>query len=629
MSDIIKHECGVVLLRLRKPLEYYHEKYGSALYGLNKLQQMMQKLVNRGQDGAGVATVKLDSPPGKRYISRHRNNEDQSLKKVYDYIFNRFNDLTPEQLNDPQWLKDNHAFIGEVLMGHLRYGTHGSNHIENCHPVFRRNNWQAKSLLVAGNFNLTNVDEMFDRLVELGQHPKEKSDTVTVLEGIGHFLEEEWRRLYDFNLPEFESKAETVKEIKDTIDIGRVLKKSVRKFDGGYVMAGIVGHGDAFILRDPNGIRPAHYYIDDEIIVAASERPAIQIAFDLLVGEVKELPPAHALIVKKDGSYRIQQIQEAKKKTPCSFERIYFARPNDKDIYKERQQLGGQLAKTVLESVNYDFDNTVFSYIPNSADTAFLGLIKELENEVKEVKKQKILAAKEKLNEKQLSEIMALRPRVEQMVSKHIKQRTFITNDANRDKLVAHIYDITYGVVRNYHDTLVLLDDSIVRGTTLKASIIKLVSRLKPKKIIILSSAPQIRFPDCYGIDMSKMKDFVAFNAIIELLKENGKQEVIDDVYQRSKAQLDLPIEEVENVVKDLYTHFSYEEVSNKISEIVKPKGLEMELEIIYQTIEGLQQACPGYGDWYFSGDYPTQGGKKVANKAFVNYIENKVGRAY
>lgn len=630
MSDIIKHECGVVLLRLRKPLEYYHEKYGSAFYGLNKLQQIMQKLVNRGQDGAGVATVKLDSPPGKRYISRHRNNEDQSLKKVYDYIFHRFKDLTPEQLNDPKWLKENHAFLGEVLMGHLRYGTHGSNHIENCHPVFRRNNWQTKSLLVAGNFNLTNVDEMFDRLVALGQHPKEKSDTVTVLERIGHFLEEEWRRLYDFYLPEFESKAETVKEIKNTLDLGRVLKKSVRKFDGGYVMAGMVGHGDSFILRDPNGIRPAHYYIDDEVIVAASERPAIQIAFNLLVDEVKELPPAHALIIKKDGSYKIQKIQEAGKKAPCSFERIYFARSNDKDIYKERQKLGRLLAKPVLEAVNYDFENTVFSYIPNSADTAFLGLFKELEHEVSHIKRKRILDLGDKITEKELSEIMSLHPRVERMVRKHIKQRTFIASDSSRDKLVSHVYDITYGIVRNYKDTLVLLDDSIVRGTTLKTSIIKLVSRLKPKKIIILSSAPQIRFPDCYGIDMSKMKDFVAFNAIIGLLKDNGKQDVIDDVYQRAKAQLDLPIEEVENVVKDLYTHFTYEEVSQKICEIIKPKGLEnIELEIIYQTLDGLHEACPGYGEWYFSGDFPTQGGKKVANKAFVNYIENKTGRAY
>ncbi|MGB0861806.1 MAG: amidophosphoribosyltransferase [Saprospiraceae bacterium] len=629
MSDIIKHECGVVLLRLRKPLSFYQEKYGSAFYGLNKLQQMMQKLVNRGQDGAGVATIKLDTEAGKRYISRHRSNEEQSLKKVYEYIFNRFEDVDPALLNDPEWLKENHAFMGEVLMGHLRYGTHGENHIENCHPVFRRNNWQSKSLLVAGNFNLTNVDEMFDRLVELGQHPKEKSDTVTVLERIGHFLEEEWHRLYQYYKPEFETRQEVTQKIIQEIDLARVLRQSVRRFDGGYVMGGMVGHGDAFILRDPNGIRPAYYYVDDEIIVAASERPAIQIAFDLHVDKIKELPRANALIIKKDGSYKLEEIQEPQQSTPCSFERIYFSRANDRDIYKERQELGIRLVKPVLESVKYNFNKTVFSYIPNSSEVAFLGLVKGLEKEAKRIKKERILALGEKLNKENLSKIMRIQPRVEKMVDKHIKQRTFITADANRDKLVSHVYDITYGVVRNYKDTLVLVDDSIVRGTTLKASIIKLISRLKPKKIIILSSAPQIRFPDCYGIDMSKMKDFVAFNAIIQLLKENGKQGLIDSVYEKAKLELTKPKHEIQNVVKELYEAFPYEEVSAKICEIVKPDGLEIELEVIYQTVEDLNATCPGYGDWYFTGNYPTHGGNKVANQAFVNYIENNHERAY
>lgn len=629
MSDHINHECGIVLLRLRQPLSYYHKKYGSAFYGLSKLQQMMQKLVNRGQDGAGVATVKLDIPPGTRYISRDRDNTNQSLKRVFEKVYKRFEGVDAHQLNDPEWLKANHAYTGEVLMGHLRYGTHGRNSLENCHPVFRRNNWKSKSLLLAGNFNLTNVDEMFERLVELGQHPKEKSDTVTVLERIGHYLEQEWRRLYDYYLPEMEQKAQTVEYISSQMNIGRVLSKSVKGFDGGYVMAGIVGHGDAFIMRDPSGIRPGYYYVDDEVIVAASERPAMQIAFDLHVDSIQELPPANALIIKKDGSYQLEQIQPPLPKSPCSFERIYFSRPNDRDIYRERKQLGAQLAQSVLEKVNYNFDETVYSYIPNSADVAFLGLVKELENHTKRIKQEKILALGAELNAENLAEIMKLRPRVEKMIDKNIKQRTFITQDANRDKLVAHVYDITYGVVRNYQDTLVLVDDSIVRGTTLRTSIVKLVNRLKPKQIIILSSAPQIRYPDCYGIDMSKMKNFVAFNAAIALLQETKQEHIIQEVYQQCLEELKKPIDEIQNAVKGLYAPFSYDQVSAKISEIIKPEGLDCELEVIYQTIEGLNKACPGYGDWYFTGNYPTAGGNKVANKAFVMYVEKREGRAY
>lgn len=629
MSDQIKHECGVVLLRLKKPLEYYHEKYGSAFYGLNKLNQMMQKLVNRGQDGSGVATVKLNTPPGFRYISRHRNNEADSLRKVYEYIFKRFENLTDEQKNNPKWLKENHAFIGELLLGHLRYGTHGRNHIENCHPVFRRNNWKSKSLLMAGNFNLTNVDEMFDRLVELGQHPKEKSDTVTVLERIGHFLEEEWDRLFNYYRQEMTTRVEVIETIIDKIDLARILRRSVKRFDGGYTMAGILGHGDAFILRDPNGIRPAFYYEDEEIIVAASERPAMQIAFNLHVDDIKELPPAHALIIKKDGSTSLHQIAEPQAYTPCSFERIYFSRGNDRNIYSERKHLGALLAKPILKSVNYDFENTVFSFIPNTADTAFLGLVKELEREATRIKQEKILELGAEITEKKLKKILAIAPRVEKMIDKHIKQRTFITADNSRSELVSHVYDITYGVVKNYQDTLVLIDDSIVRGTTLKKSIIQILNRLKPKKIIIVSSAPQIRYPDCYGIDMSKMKNFVAFNAAIQLLEERGQLSLLDDIYKSCKAQENLPVEQITNEVKRIYEPFTYDEISTKISEIIRPKGIDTEVEVIYQTVESLNKACVGYGDWYFTGNYPTAGGNKVANKSFMLFMEKSDARAY
>lgn len=629
MSDHIKHECGVVLLRLRKPLAFYQEKYGTALYGLNKLHQMMQKLVNRGQDGSGVACIKLDSPPGLRYISRHRNNEPDSLRKVYEHIYARFEKLTPEQLNDAEWLKENEAFMGEVLMGHLRYGTHGQNHIENCHPVFRRNNWKSKSLLLAGNFNLTNVDEMFDKLVELGQHPKEKSDTVTVLERVGHFLEEEWNRMYNYYYAEMGNKVEVIEKIIENIDIARILRRSVRRFDGGYAIAGMIGHGDAFILRDPNGIRPAFYYEDDEIVVAASERPAMQIAFNLHVDSIKELPPAHALIIKKDGSTALHEITEPQAKTPCSFERIYFSRGNDRDIYRERKKLGELLATPILKAVDYDFENTVFSFIPSSAEVSFLGLVKELELESNKVKLEKITALGEKPSSEELAHILSITPRVEKMIDKHIKQRTFITSDKSRSQLVSHVYDITYGIVRNYVDTLVLIDDSIVRGTTLKKSIIQIVNRLKPKKIIIVSSAPQIRYPDCYGIDMSKLKDFVAFNAMIELLKDNNKLGLLDEVYERCKAQENLPTEEVTNEVQLLYNEFTYQEVTDKISEIIKPDDITTEVEIIYQTVEALNEACKGYGDWYFTGNYPTAGGNKVANKAFTLYMENSDERAY
>jgi amidophosphoribosyltransferase len=629
MSDHIKHECGVVLLRLKKPLEYYHKKYGSAFYGLNKLNQMMQKLVNRGQDGSGVATVKLNTPPGARYISRKRNNEADSLRKVYEYIFKRFEDLTDEQKNDAKWLKDNHAFMGELLMGHLRYGTHGRNHIENCHPVFRRNNWKSKSLLMAGNFNLTNVDEMFDRLVELGQHPKEKSDTVTVLERIGHFLEEEWDRLFNYYRQEMDTRVEVMETIVEKMDLARILKRSVTRFDGGYTMAGILGHGDAFVIRDPNGIRPAFYYEDDEIVVAASERPAMQIAFNLHVDDIKELPPAHALIIKKNGSTSLHQIAEPQAYTPCSFERIYFSRGNDRDIYSERKHLGALLAKPVLESLNYDFKNTVFSFIPNTAETAFLGMVKELEVEANKLKKQKILELGADFTEKQLKKILDITPRVEKMIDKHIKQRTFITSANNRSELVSHVYDIAYGVVKNHKDTLVLIDDSIVRGTTLKKSILQILNRLKPKKIVIVSSAPQIRYPDCYGIDMSKMKDFVAFNAAIQLLEEQGKLGVLDEIYASCKAQENLPAEEVTNEVKRVYDQFTYEEVSAKISQIVRSKEVDVDVEVIYQTVEDLNKACVGFGDWYFTGNYPTAGGNKVANKAFMLYMEKSDARAY
>lgn len=630
MSEQIKHECGIALIRLRKPLEYYHEKYGTALYGLNKLRLLLQKQRNRGQDGAGMATVKLDVKPGTKYISRKRSNNPNYLEDLFQQVYWHFENLPRKRLNDPCWLKKHMPYTGELLLGHLRYGTHGNNTIETCHPFLRQNNWISRNLILAGNFNLTNVDELFEELVELGQYPKIKSDTVTVLEKIGHFLDDEVQRLYTWFKPDGYSNVEVNDLIFQNLDLQRLLRRASRKFDGGYVMAGLIGHGDAFMIRDPNGIRPAFYYYDDEVVVAASERPAIQTTFDIHIDKVKELKEGHALIIKKHGLVEEKPFVETQKRTACSFERIYFSRGTDRDIYLERKKLGEQMADTVLEAIEYDFKNTVFSFVPNTAESAFFGLMEGIEKRLNEYKRNRILKLGKELKLKKLEKILALKPRVEKIVVKDVKMRTFITQDTSRDELVSHVYDVTYGIVQNDKDTLVLLDDSIVRGTTLKTSIIQMVSRLRPKRIIILSTAPQIRYPDCYGIDMSKLKDFVAFRALVDLLEDDGKEYLLEEAYQRCKAQEHLPKEEITNEVAALYNHYSYEEVSRKIAEIITPKGIKPTVDVIYQSIEGLRNACPNNdGDWYFSGKYPTPGGNRVINKAFINYMEKKDVRAY
>lgn len=630
MSDHIKHECGIALIRLLKPLDFYLEKYGTALYGLNKLRLLMQKQRNRGQDGAGLATIKLNVNPGKKYISRKRSNKPNYLDDLFKQVYSHFHKVSEKHMNDPRWLKKHKPYTGELLLGHLRYGTHSDNTIETCHPFLRQNNWISRNLILAGNFNLTNSDEMFKELVELGQYPKEKSDTVTVLEKIGHFLDDEVQRLHTWYKPDGYSNSEINDLIFENLDLQRLLKRASRKFDGGYVMAGLIGHGDAFVMRDPSGIRPAFYYRDDEIVVVASERPAIQTAFNVHINKVKELQPGHALLVKRNGKIDEKPFIDILERRACSFERIYFSRGTDRDIYLERKKLGEQLADQVLKAVNYDFKHTVFSFVPNTAESAFFGLIEGLERRLNEIKKEKILKLGKELKPKKLEKILALKPRVEKIVVKDAKQRTFIADTTSRGDMVSHVYDVTYGIVENDTDTLVLLDDSIVRGTTLRDSIIQIVSRLRPKKIVVVSSAPQIRYPDCYGIDMSKMKEFVAFRALVELLKENDKSKLLQKAYERCKAQCKLPKEEIKNEVAALYNEFSYEAVSKKIAEIITPSSIKLKVEVIYQTIDGLREACPNNnGDWYFSGNYPTPGGNRVVNRAFINYIEGKDVRAY
>jgi len=631
MSDFIKHECGIALVRLLKPLSFYQKKYGSTLYGLEKLRLLMQKQRNRGQDGAGIATIKLNAAPGQKYISRRRSNATNYLDDLFGQIYGKhFEGLTKTQENDAQWLKSNKPYVGELLLGHLRYGTHGDNTIETCHPFLRQNNWVNRNLILAGNFNLTNVDELFAELVELGQYPKEMSDTVTVLEKIGHFLDDEVQRLHTWFKPDGYTNIEINELIFENLDIHRLLRRASRKFDGGYVMAGLIGHGDSFVIRDPEGIRPAFFYQDDEVVVVASERPAIQTAFDVHFSKVQEIKPGNALVVKYNGKVINKPFIDKRSRSACSFERIYFSRGTDRDIYLERKKLGQLLTQDVLKAVDYDFDHTVFSFVPNTAETAFFGLMEGIEVALNEVKRKKILAQGKDLKPKKLEKILAKKARVEKIVVKDAKQRTFIADTTSRGQMVSHVYDVTYGIVENEKDILVLLDDSIVRGTTLRDSILQIVSRLRPKKIVIVSSAPQIRYPDCYGIDMSKMNNFVAFRALVALLKDNGKEGMLKDTYKRCKAQEGLPKEEIKNEVKALYDEFTYEEVSKKIAEIVTPKGIKPKVEIIYQTVENLSKACPkNNGDWYFSGNYPTPGGNKVVNKAFMNYMEGKNVRAY
>ena len=628
MSDPIKHECGVALLRLRKSPQYYIDKYGTPAYAAKKMYILMQKQHNRGQDGVGVANIKLNMPAGTRYISRYRTTNQQPIDEIFGKISKKYNKAQKEgkeQFYNAQWMKENYAFTGEVWLGHLRYGTHGKNNIESCHPFLRQNNWRSRNLVMAGNFNMTNVDELFDKLVTLGQHPKEKVDTVTVMEKIGHFLDEANQAIFDQYRGK-KTNQEITDVIEDEIDLRRVLEKSCRDFDGGYTMTGMVGYGASFVARDPNGIRPAYYYADDDVVVVASEKPAIKTAFDCHYDDIQEIKPGHALIIEKDGSYREEQFIEPKERKSCSFERIYFSRGTDPDIYNERRKLGELLIPSVLKAVNFDLKNTVFSYIPNTAETSFLGLLRGIDNYL--IEKRKDIILQNKPSVESLEELLSFRPRVEKLVLKDAKLRTFITDDQHRDDLVAHVYDTTFEVIKKKTDTLVVIDDSIVRGTTLEKSILTLLDRLEPKKVVIVSSAPQIRFPDCYGIDMSKMKEFVAFRAVLALLKDHNKEYLLDEVYEKCLAagsDRNQP-----NYVKELYEPFTYEQVSEKITDIVRPKNMKAELEVVYQTVPDLHKACPNHpGDWYFTGDYPTPGGNRVVNKAFVNFMKGVTVRAY
>jgi amidophosphoribosyltransferase len=633
MSDPIKHECGIALLRLKKPMEYYLEKYGTALYGINKMHLLMEKQHNRGQDGAGIANIKFDMEPGNRYISRTRSIKKNPTQDIFDQINAKFQQIqqeNPAHLKDVDYLKKNAGFTGELFLGHLRYGTFGRNSIESCHPFLRQNNWITRNLVVAGNFNLTNVDELFDALVNLGQHPKEKSDTVTVLEKIGHFLDVENDELYAHYKSLGYSKDQIYARIAKEVNLVKILKKASEVWDGGYAMAGLLGHGDAFVLRDPNGIRPAFWYEDEEICVVASERPVIQTAFNLTSDQIHELQPGHALIVKKSGEVKEELINTPREIKKCSFERIYFSRGSDTDIYKERKALGRLIVDQVLKTVDYDFDNSVFSFIPNTAEVSFYGLIKGLEENLNQQKIAQIQALGNDADAEQISEIINRRARIEKIAIKDAKLRTFITQDDSRDDLVAHVYDITYGSVRPGTDNLIVIDDSIVRGTTLKQSILRILDRLAPKKIVVVSSAPQIRYPDCYGIDMAKMGDFIAFEAAIQLLRDRKMDSVIKEVYEKCLEQVNLPKEQVRNFVKEIYAPFSNEEISAKIAELLTPPSINAEVEIVFQTVENLHVACPNHlGDWYFTGDYPTPGGNKVVNKAFINWVEKRNERAY
>ncbi len=628
MSDSIKHECGIAFLRLRKPLQYYIDKYGTPTYAVNKMYLLMQKQHNRGQDGVGIANIKLDMEPGSRYISRYRTIDNQPIDDIFRKIGKKYKKLqkeSEERYFDAEWLKQNAGFTGEVWLGHLRYGTHGKNNIESCHPFLRQNNWRSRNLVVAGNFNMTNLDELFDKLVELGQHPKDKVDTVTVMEKIGHFLDEENQTIFDkynHTLKNYD----ITQLIEEELDLARVLERACKDFDGGYTMAGMVGHGAGFVARDPSGIRPAYYYANDEVVVIASEKPAIKTAFGCEYEDIREINPGHAMIVDKHGNYAQKQFIEPKEKKSCSFERIYFSRGTDPNIYRERRELGKLLIPKILKAIDSDLKNAVFSYIPNTAETSFLGMMNGIDQFLIDRRKDVVIDGKPTPD--QLDELLSFRPRIEKLVLKDAKLRTFITDDEHRDDLVSHVYDTTYEVINKHKDTLVVIDDSIVRGTTLEKSILTLLDKLSPKKIVICSSAPQIRFPDCYGIDMSKMKEFVAFRAALALLEDKGMSYLLDEVYELCLTE--EGVNGTENFVKKLYEPFTYEEVSAKVGEIIRPKGMKAELEVVFQTVDNLHKACPNHlGDWYFTGDYPTNGGNRVVNQAFVNFMKGVTVRAY
>ena len=629
MSDQIKHECGIALVRLRKPLDYYKQKYGTWAYGIQRLYLLMEKQHNRGQDGAGVASLKLNPQPGKTYIHRSRSNDKSSLREVFDFITNSIQG-NPEQTEDPQWAKENLPFAAELYLGHLRYGIFSENSIEHIHPVVRSSNWLARNLVVAGNFNLTNTDAIYNQLLNIGQQPRDISDTVTILEEIGHYLDDANSNLYEKYKEQGLSKVEAAQRSSDEVNIVDILRRATKKFDGGYVIAGMIGNGDAFVIRDPNGIRPAFYYVDDEIIAVASERPVLQTALDVRTNGIQEIPPGAALIIDKNGTYRVEQILPCGEKKPCSFERIYFSRGTDKDIYRERKKLGELLTDSILKAIDYDVDNTVFSFIPNTAEIAFYGMMKGIENFMLLDKQRQIIESHKLLNYDELWDIITRRPRYEKIAVKDVKLRTFITEGEARTNLVEHVYDVTYGIIRRNQDNLVIIDDSIVRGTTLERSILSILGRLEPRKIVVVSSSPQIRYPDCYGIDMSRMNEFCAFLAAIELLKENGKESIIHDVYQRCKAQENIEKEKIVNYVKDIYSPFTDEQISDKIAQILKPKNLKTEVQLVFQSVENLHEACPEHtGDWYFTGNYPTPGGNKVVNKAFINYYEGIEERPY
>ena len=631
MSDAIKHECGIAMVRLLKPLEFYKEKYGSAFYGINKMYLLMEKQHNRGQDGAGFASLKFNASPGSRYISRVRSNKSQPIQDIFAQINERLNEglvENPDKVDDVAWQEENLPYIGNLFLGHVRYGTSGGNSIENVHPFLRQSNWRHKNLIVAGNFNMTNSSQLLEELIELGQHPKENTDTVTVMEKIGHFLDNEVESLYQ-DIKGGVSKKDASPIIAEKVNIQRILKRATKSFDGGYAMAGLLGHGDAFVMRDPAGIRPTFYYQDDEVLVVASERPVIQTVFNVPLESVKELDRGHAIIAKKSGKISVQPILEQLPKKSCSFERIYFSRGSDADIYTERKNLGKIVFPEILKKIDNDISNTVFSYIPNTAETSFYGMREAAEDFLNQQKLSKILKGKREISPEKLNEILSERPRVEKIAVKDVKLRTFIADDNSRDDLVEHVYDITYGVVKK-DDNLVIIDDSIVRGTTLKKSIIKILDRLNPKKIVIVSSAPQIRYPDCYGIDMAKIGDFIAFRAALELLKDTDQYHIVTDVYKKCIKQRIKEDAGIENFVKEIYAPFTATQISDKIAEMLKTTNVKADVEVIFQTIEGLHEACPDHlGDWYFSGDYPTNGGKRVVNEAFINFYEGKNKRAY
>lgn len=634
MSDQIKHECGIAMLRLLKPLEYYQEKYGNT-WALNRMYLLMEKQHNRGQDGAGLANIKFDTKPGEQYINITKSNTSTPIQDVFAEAFKDMRSLKtayPEESKDINWLKNKARFTGELFLGHLRYGTFGKDEIDNLHPFLRENNWKTRNLVLAGNFNLTNIDEMLDKLISLGQHPVKVADTAIVLEKIGKFLDREVERIFRKYKDERKlTNVEISERIAEELDIKTILTSSAKKWDGGYVMAGMMGHGDAFVLRDENGIRPCFYYIDDEIAVVASERPVIMTTFNKPLTEIKELPAGHAIIIKRNAQISIECCKEpTKAPKQCSFERIYFSRGTDADIYKERKMLGRLILPKVLKAINNDIKNTVISYIPNTASVAFQGMAEAFAEHADKLRIEQILAQKDNLTEEMLQEIFSIKTRREYIAVKDVKLRTFITRDSERDDMVAHVYDVTYGQVKEYVDNLVVIDDSIVRGTTLKQSILRILDRLGPKKIIVASSAPQIRYPDCYGIDMSRLNEFIAFNATIELLKETNQKHIIDEVYRKCKAQENLPKEEIVNYVKEIYAPFTDDQITAKITQMLTPADANAEVEIIFNTIESLHEACPNNtGDWYFTGDYPTAGGNKVVNKAFINYYEGNNSRAY